>query len=271
MMVQKFVRNFSQHSLLQYTEYFLSLFYLRTESPDSILVQPRFCSQNWTCELDKKTSLQCNSQAHHVKQMIIKILECHNLDECYNLKNNRTYIEELILDVSDELIQKQALHEESSMGTDRIKGNSKSNNKNNNMPQTSELMSNDYEEDYDHDEAHHRHELRPTNFDEIESLDNGVTWALKVKFQIKTFQLIMCIAQNEIGDSVVSKIVIPTDLEQGKPYKVSVIKEGAKEFKEGINVMEDDDIVQGDTFQLQFAFNTILFKVEKVNRSKLIN
>ena len=147
-------------------------------------------------------------------------------------------------------------------GTERIVSTQK------NKYKVSELLSNDYEEDYDkHDDIHHRHEPRPTDFDKIETLDNSVTWAIKSKFQTKKFHLVICVARNEIGDSVTSKIIIPSDLPNGKPYRVKVIKESAKDNDEN---EEEEEIVEGDVFSLEYSFNNVLFNAneyELVKRS----
>jgi hypothetical protein len=129
-----------------------------------------------------------------------------------------------------------------------------------NKYKVSELMSNDYEEDYDHGNNNHRHEPRPANFDQIETLDNSVTWAIKSKFQTKQFHLVICVARNEIGDSVTSKIIIPSDLDNGKPHRIKVIKMSAKETTDTFENDEDEEIVQGDTFWLEYSFNNVLFK-----------
>ena len=117
--------------------------------------------------------------------MKIKAVECKNLNECFSLKKNMTFFEELIISLNSDLLIKQALSEDPNvMGTDRIKSANQQN-----KPKKSDLLSNDYEDDYDHNDVHHRHELRPNNFDEIETLDNGVTWAIKAKFQILILKL----------------------------------------------------------------------------------
>ena len=88
-------------------------------------------------------------------------------------------------------------------------------------------------------------------------MDNSVTWAFKSKFQTKEFHLVICVARNEIGDSVTSRIIIPSDLENGKPYRVKVVKESAKDNDENY---ENDEIVEGDDFSLNYSFNNVLFK-----------
>jgi hypothetical protein len=42
-------------------------------------------------------------------------------------------------------------------------------------------------------------QLSPEYFDQIELLDNGVTWAFKTRFTIKKNHLVICVARNEIG------------------------------------------------------------------------
>ena len=173
-------------------------------------------------------------------------------------KNVKKIIEEIVIDLNEELLSRQEARD----GTERIASTSK------NKYKLSEIKSSDYEEDYDHDHeaSYHRHEARPTNFDQIETLDNAVTWALKSRFQIKSFHLLVCVARNEIGDSAAIKIIIPSDLDNGKPYRVSLIKEGSREATGGDNLDESDingeeEVVQGETFLIEYAYNNVLFQV----------
>ena len=50
-----------------------------------MLMQPKYCSQNLTCELGKKTYIQCNANAHRIDKLKILIEDCDSLENCYSL------------------------------------------------------------------------------------------------------------------------------------------------------------------------------------------
>jgi hypothetical protein len=92
-----------------------------------------------------------------------------------------------------------------------------------------------------------------------------------MEFQTKQFHLVICVARNEIGDSVTSKIIIPSDLDNGKPHRVKVIKTFAKETIDTLENDEDEEIVQGDTFWLEYSFNNVLFKANDYQLIRKMN
>ncbi len=192
---------------------------------------PKYCSQNWTCQLERTTILQCNAQAHRVMFMFIHTLKCDSLDECYNIKSNKTHIDNLLIELYQKELTKQPMISD---------------------PSLVETMSqNKYEDLFidKNDDDDDRNELTPQQFDRVETIDNGITWSIKTKFATTDHHLILCVARNEIGDSVSTKIIIPSELNQGRPYQVMVYDERA----------QDDEFVVGDKIKIEFLYNNILY------------
>ena len=178
--------------------------------------------------------------------MLIKVIECKNLDDCYDKKTSDSLTNELIDELDQKELIKQRLiidKQEEESGTTRIVTMP---NRIKNSLKAGQLISSNDEDDNDDG----KQQLTPQNYDEIETLDNGLTWSVKTRFQIKQFKLIFCIARNEIGDSISSKIVIPIDLDNGKTHQVKIYNERN----------QDNEIVQGDTFFAQFAFSNVLYE-----------
>lgn len=88
---------------------------------------------------------------------------------------------------------------------------------------------------------------------QIDLLDNGVTWSTKRGLTIKKFYFIFCYSSNEIGTDYSTKIIIPSDLDRGKAYMVETINKERP---------IDKEIVAGDSFNLVYSFNNIVYNKE---------
>ena len=208
-----------------------------TESPETTLIQPKFCSQNWTCELGKKPYVQCSANAHRVTQLSINFEECNSIEHCYSLRSNQQYIDNLISHLELQSIETpQAILEQPP---------SASSNK---IITAAIAMTEDYEI---------RDELNTQLVvNQIEPGDDGVTWLTKRDIQIKKFYLVFCFAKNEKGQDYSTKIIVPSDLERGKPYQVDVFNKERP---------QDKEIVVGDSFKLIYSFNNVLYSSDKYN------
>jgi hypothetical protein len=52
-----------------------------------------------------------------------------------------------------------------------------------------------------------------------------------------------------LKDAIINKLIIPSEIERGRPYQVNMINERNR----------DSQVVEGDDINLQFAFNNVLF------------
>ncbi len=203
------------------------------------MIQPKFCSQNWTCELGKKPFIQCNANAHRVAQLSINFEECNSIEHCYSLRTNQQYIENLISQLQLQSLQTpQAILEQKpsvieKIGTARIS------------------MADGSDFDAQEDELNSQSVVN-----QIEPGDDGVTWLTKRDIQIKKFYLVFCYAENEKGSDYSTKIIKPSDLERGKPFQVDTFNKERP---------QDKEIVVGDSFKLIYSFNNILYSSDKYN------
>lgn len=218
------------------------------------LIQPRFCTQNWTCEIERSTSLQCNAQTHKIDRMKVFKVDCIDLDDCYRKKTNQTYLQEFLIDLLEEdpvdaggggvkqqdEPDKSYIHSESRT---TIKPRLKDNPALGGLVNRSDIDSYVFDRD-------ERPQLSPVNYDRVESLDSGLTWAFKTMFVIRRVHLIVCVAQNEIGDAIVTKIIIPSALYKGRLAEVVMLNERDM----------DKEVVQGDNLNLEFSFNNIFYE-----------
>jgi hypothetical protein len=180
--------------------------------------------------------------------MQIFSFDCGDLEDCYDQKKNESIIHDLLAQMDeyktdDELFAFDGAREEelkdrtySELVTPKTKISSNSN--------FEDFLLDNYQL-----EKGELQQLTPSNFDKIELLDNGLTWAYKTRFQTKGHRLVFCIARNEIGDSISTKVITPSEIERGRPYQVNMINQRER----------DIEIVEGDDINVQFAFNNILF------------
>lgn len=84
----------------------------------------------------------------------------------------------------------------------------------------------------------------------IESLNYGVTWSTRRSLHIKKFHLVLCFAINKVNHEYSSKIIIPSEIERGRAFMVDVFNKER---------LDDKEIVVGDTFNLVYSFNSIIF------------
>ena len=82
----------------------------------------------------------------------------------------------------------------------------------------------------------------------IETSD-GVDWSTRRYFTLNGLYLSMCYVYNELNSAQTFKIIFPTEIETGR-------MSGYKEVFERTN---DNQVVEGDDFSLQFLFNNIIF------------
>jgi hypothetical protein len=162
--------------------------------------------------------------------MYIYATECKDLNECFSIKSNVSLIKDLLIQsIENDIIKEQVI--------DGVVISKK--------PQNVE------EEEYDDYDISSNDRFRPLYHNQMETIDNGLTWAIKTKFLIKHHHLIVCISRNEIGDSISTKIIIPSELEKGKTHQLSLVQ---------LDRNHDYEIVEGDNFQIRFLFNKVLFK-----------
>ena len=139
--------------------------------------------------MSKRTTVQCNAQAHKVTDMFIYVVDCGTVSECNATKMN-------ISSVDDFLYQLE-------LGTEAVKaaddggvgGGGGGGDDFEPKSKKKKISLSDYDD------------AEP---DEPESVqhDNGLTWSIKTKFRVRGFHLIVCIARNEIGDSVTTKLIL---------------------------------------------------------------
>ena len=199
------------------------------------MLVPRYCSQNWTCEVGKRTTVQCNAQAHKITDMFIYAVDCRSLSECYATKMNSSFVDDLIyqLELGTEAVKAAA--DDGGVGGDDFEPKPKK--KKISLSDYDDAEPDDPPESVQHDtvvmerssvrgsdDAHLRHQhqqqqqqqqhqsVSPLGYDQLESLDNGLTWSIKTKFRVRGFHLVVCIARNEIGDSVVTKLILVGEL-----------------------------------------------------------
>jgi hypothetical protein len=200
-----------------------------------MLMQPKYCSQNLTCELGKKTYIQCNANAHRIDKLKILIEDCDSLENCYSLRTSDLYIDKLLERIENE--EEGELNDPSNPQPILVKGR---------IMQTSSSSSSLL--DYDTKDNIQRAQSIAT--DDIESLDNGVTWLTRRELTVKQFYLVFCYASNEKGRDYSTKIIIPSDLDRGKTYLVDTVNTERP---------NDKELVVGDTFKLIFSYNNVLY------------
>ncbi|RNA43512.1 vascular endothelial growth factor receptor 1, partial [Brachionus plicatilis] len=189
--------------------------------PEILLYRPtKICSTNWTCEQDKTATIQCDAQAHQIDDMDIKFVECADINTCYSLLNNHMFEKEL---ENNFTVYMPVSRRKRSPEDDLII-----------------LVDQD---------SNHKVQNSPNKFDRVEKADDRNAWYLKKKLMVKTFHIVYCIAFNEKGFSLNKKLIIPSDLTNGLSYDTKVVYE--RDY--------DTEIVQGDTFSIQFWFNNILY------------
>lgn len=196
--------------------------------------------------------LQCNAQTHKIARMKVYKVDCVDLDDCYRKKSNQTFLQEFLIDLLEEYPidaadspaqddpNKSYLHADKTTRPQLKDGS---------FGGGGGLINRTDIESYvfDRDE---RPQLSPVGYDRVETLDSGLTWAFKTAFVIRKVHLIVCAAQNEIGDAIVSKIIIPSALYKGRLAEVVMLNER--------NL--DKQIVDGDNLNLEFNFNNIYYK-----------
>lgn len=238
----------------QLVSIFMSIFCL--ETPESNILVPRYCSQNWTCELSRKTFVQCNAQAHQITQMRIFAYDCKSFDECYAMKKNDSILADLIFQMDEELLNAQEIKEIEVFEPDTSSGRPAINkNQNVFVTDSASNMLDEYAlENYkpDKDEIQ---TLVPSSYNKVEMIDNGLTWSYKTRFLVKDNHLVICVARNEMGDSIVKKMIIPSEIERGRPYQVNLVGEREKDLQ----------VVEGDNVKIQFAYSNILYKKDDYN------
>lgn len=154
-------------------------------------------------------------------------VDCEDLDDCYSKKIDKSFFDEFI----EKLNEEQELNQPSTTSISRFN--------------TERQLRLGNIQDYENDDEYSKMGV----FDELELVDNGLTWSYKTKFVVKKIHLVICISRNDIGDSITTKIIIPSDLDRGKPFQVSIVGERAK----------DNEIVEGDSFSIRYEFNKVLF------------
>lgn len=203
--------------------------------------------------------------------MKIYKMNCDNLDECYAKKNDQLMISEFIAELmkdemdemmrnagggggiedmvnvesSDGLEKSPVLREPGATTRQRLLLVGKDNSDVSNTLMLSDLDT--YE--LDKDELLEP-QLTPLKYDQIETLDAGLTWSLKNKFQVSQIHLIVCVALNEVGSSSTSRIIIPSSLFRGKLSEVTMLNERNR----------DKEVVEGDNVNIEFNFNDIFYK-----------
>lgn len=171
-------------------------------------------------------------------------INCLDLDDCYKKKTNHNYLQELLFD----------LLEEDEEGNDPTAGHKSPllEKQQQQVLNSGTTMSNTFDleqYEYDKDELT-QPQLTPTTYDKLETLDSGLTWSVKSLFQTRRVHLIVCVAHNEIGDAIVSRIIIPSALARGKLAEVVMLNE-----RNG-----DKQVVQGDNINIEFNFNSIFYE-----------
>lgn len=191
----------------------------------------KFCSSNWTCELDSTIVIQCDAQAHQIDDMDIKFHQCLNLNDCYYLLNNHIFEKEM------------------------------ENNFTFYMPlsRRKRAADNDVIVLVDQDSSN-KVQNSPSAFDRVEKADDRNAWYLKKKLLIKNFHVVYCMAINEKGFSLTKRLIIPSDLSNGVSHNTRVIYE--RNY--------DNEIVEGDNFSIQFLYNNILYSPNNYALNQLI-
>jgi hypothetical protein len=129
--------------------------------------------------------------------MRIFTLDCETFDECFMQKKNDSLFSELIFQMDEELLTLQQVQAEGGSNTNNIPFPT---NKNiGRLGKPPSLASDDTSLEAYRLEKGELIQLSPENYDQVELLDNGVTWAFKTRFHIKKNHLVICIARNEIG------------------------------------------------------------------------
>jgi hypothetical protein len=124
--------------------------------------------------------------------MRIFTIDCETFDECYMQKKNDSLFSELIFQMDEELLQLQELVGDNNAAPFN-------NNKVAGRQGKPSLANDDSSLETYRLEKGELHQLSPDSYDQIELLDNGVTWSFKTKFHIKKNHLVVCVARNEIG------------------------------------------------------------------------
>lgn len=47
-------------------------------------MRPKYCSLNFTCELNRNITVQCNAHAHFINDIFMRIFPCDDLNDCYS-------------------------------------------------------------------------------------------------------------------------------------------------------------------------------------------
>lgn len=221
-----------------------------------MFILPRYCTQNWTCEIEQTTALQCNAQAHMVNKMRIYTVDCANIDDCYQKKTNKSYLQEFV----DQLLEEEEMaivpFQPPSPTASVIAGPNKKQQSIGSSTKLSQQQSvllgvgasglEPYE--FDKDDILQQ-QLTPLNFDRLETLDSGLTWAIKSQLKIKKIHLVVCVAHNEIGESISSRIILPSGLKKGKLSEVVMVNQRNN----------DKEVVEGDNVNVEFMFNNIVY------------
>lgn len=203
------------------------------EKPELLLYRPtQYCSSNWTCELDATVVVQCDAQAHQIDDMDIKFYTCSDINNCFSLLNNPLFEREI------------------------------ENNFTSYMPiiRRKRAIDNDLIILVDKDSSN-KVQHSPSRFDRVEKADDRNAWYLKKKLLVINFHIVYCMALNEKGFSLTKRLIIPSDLTNGMPHNTRLIYE--RNY--------DREIVEGDTFSIQFWFNNILFSPNNYNLNQIDN
>jgi hypothetical protein len=165
--------------------------------------------------------------------MMIYVIDCRDLDECYAKKSSNEYLNKLVIDESDEgemelerFKQKQELLKSSARTSSKGKGDTAS-AQYKGKHDLENPVGDESDSDDDKDNVNIISEdggdklLTPVTFNKMEQLDNGITWSYKRRLHVKQHHLVVCYSSNDVGDLIVTKIVIPSDIEKGKPFAVS--------------------------------------------------
>ena len=180
-----------------------SIFLEFKETPESVLLIPRYCSQNWTCEVGKKTYLQCNSQAHNIELIRIFTIDCGTFEECYAQKKNETLLESLLLEMDEEFIKLKYVEIKENEAAAASGDGGFLNTGRSGVPTTTTSLDDYLLDNYKLDKGEIQ-QLSPAYYNRLELLDNGLTWSYKTKFHIENSHLVICIARNEIGGELQS-------------------------------------------------------------------
>jgi hypothetical protein len=177
-------------------------------------------------------------------------VDCIDVDDCYRKKTNQTYLQEFLIELLEE--EEMTASDPNSPEENKqhlVAATKKSNLIGEEISTPSYALGDIEKYEYDKDELTQA-QLTPVNYDTLETLDSGLTWSIKSAFRIRKVHLIICIANNEIGDAIVSRIILPSGLNKGRLAEVRPVNERDK----------DREIVEGDSLSLEFNFNNIYYE-----------